>query len=238
MLNPDPNSNSNPNPTSSPNPNPNSNSNLNPHSDPCPNRHHHLIPNPHLPHIHSGEGRVSFPVTKPERACLAATDDNFHRASFTNYGAWVDVAAPGVQILSTFLSGGYGLMSGTSMACPVISGVLGLMLSAAPGRPRQDYLDCLYQSAKDISTISSNIGESSRRLGCMFECVRTCLNAIQRVRAFPNRGDVKARGAIGWVAKGATAAWERDGEACAEALVQMSCADERAKVCAGGCVGE
>ena len=52
-------------------------------------------------------------------------------ASFTNWGAWVDISAPGVDIMSTYTvdDGSYGLMSGTSMACPHISGILALGMS-------------------------------------------------------------------------------------------------------------
>lgn len=53
-------------------------------------------------------------------------------SSFSNYGAWADVSAPGSNILSTSLSNGYEYMSGTSMAAPVVSGVCALYLSVYP----------------------------------------------------------------------------------------------------------
>jgi parallel beta-helix repeat protein len=61
---------------------------------------------------------------------VAATDEIDHKASFSNYGNWITVAAPGVNILSTFTGGsGYELKNGTSMACPLVAGVVGLILS-------------------------------------------------------------------------------------------------------------
>jgi hypothetical protein len=52
------------------------------------------------------------------------------RSPSSNYGSWVDVAAPGTSILSTYLNGGTETLTGTSMAAPVVSGVASLMTSA------------------------------------------------------------------------------------------------------------
>ncbi len=51
------------------------------------------------------------------------------RSSFSNYGDWVDIAAPGTSIYSTLPGNAYGDMSGTSMACPHVSGVAALIVS-------------------------------------------------------------------------------------------------------------
>jgi subtilisin family serine protease len=54
---------------------------------------------------------------------VASTDINDVRSSFSNYGEWVDIAAPGSNIYSTWTGSGYNSISGTSMACPHVSGV-------------------------------------------------------------------------------------------------------------------
>ncbi|MGQ0795412.1 MAG: S8 family serine peptidase [Nitrosopumilaceae archaeon] len=54
------------------------------------------------------------------------------RASFSNYGSTVDIAAPGVQIWSTYLNGGYNTLSGTSMASPHVAGAAALYKSNNP----------------------------------------------------------------------------------------------------------
>jgi thermitase len=72
-----------------------------------------------------------YPGAYPEVVSVAATDSNDRPASFTTRGAWVDVSAPGVNILST-VPGGYTRMSGTSMASPVVSGIFGLVSALHP----------------------------------------------------------------------------------------------------------
>ncbi len=70
-----------------------------------------------------------YPAGYANSIAVASTTNTDARSSFSNYGNWVDVAAPGSSIYSTLRSGGYGNMSGTSMACPNVAGLAGLVWS-------------------------------------------------------------------------------------------------------------
>jgi thermitase len=79
----------------------------------------------------SGLGSANAPASCDKVLAVAATDANDSRASFSNYGANVHVAAPGVSILSTDYVGGFVLKSGTSMASPHVAG-LAALVAATP----------------------------------------------------------------------------------------------------------
>jgi subtilisin family serine protease len=97
-----------------------------------------------------------YPSSYPPVMAVAATDHNDHRASFSTYGNWVDIAAPGVNVYSTFTDNSYAWLSGTSMACPHVSGVAALIISQFGGPafyPNQVW-DRLQATADDIDNIN------------------------------------------------------------------------------------
>ena len=65
---------------------------------------------------------------------VAALNSNGSKANYSNYGDFVDLAAPGTGIYSTVTGGGYRNMNGTSMACPHVSGVAALIVSMCGGQ--------------------------------------------------------------------------------------------------------
>jgi subtilisin family serine protease len=78
-----------------------------------------------------GAATPSYPAAYPGVIKVGATDSTDAVASFTN-GGWT-ILAPGVSILSTYLSANYATMSGTSMATPHIAGICALAWAAHPG---------------------------------------------------------------------------------------------------------
>ena len=96
---------------------------------------------------------------------VAAVDHLDNLAYFSNYGVnTVDIAAPGVNILSTLPGNQYGSYSGTSMATPHVTGALSLYWDANPNATYKEVISALYQSADTVSTLTNYVGGGGRRL--------------------------------------------------------------------------
>jgi thermitase len=81
---------------------------------------------------------------------VSATDNYDAKASWSSYGSFVAVAAPGTTIWTTNRGGGYGQWQGTSFASPVAAGVVALMMSAKPTLPNAQIESLLYSTAVDL----------------------------------------------------------------------------------------
>ena len=83
---------------------------------------------------------------------VAATDQNDARASFSSYGAYVDLSAPGVSLYTTTKGGGYANASGTSFASPVVAATAALMMSANSKSTPADIDNYLTSKSLDLGT--------------------------------------------------------------------------------------
>jgi serine protease len=94
---------------------------------------------------------------------VAATDSNDRLASFSNFGATsVDIAAPGVGILSTTLNNTYSSFNGTSMASPHVAGAAALVWAANPSLTYSQVIQRLYVSADPVSGLAGKVATGGR----------------------------------------------------------------------------
>ena len=84
---------------------------------------------------------------------VTAVDQSGNLASFSNYGpTTVDIAAPGVSILSTYPTklGGHAVLSGTSMATPFVAGVVSLLVGLHPNWTAEQLVQQVIATAKPL----------------------------------------------------------------------------------------
>ena len=93
---------------------------------------------------------VDFPARYSAVIGVGAVDSSSRRATFSSTGPDVEVAAPGVNILSTYTGGQYAYMSGTSMATPYVAGQLALLKQAYPELSNEELRMVLTDHARDL----------------------------------------------------------------------------------------
>jgi thermitase len=91
----------------------------------------------------------SYPATDYVTS-VSASDTTNSITSWSSYGSYVDLAAPGVGIYTTAQGGGYASVSGTSFSSPVVAGVYGLMISANPTLGPTQLDGIIFSTATDI----------------------------------------------------------------------------------------
>jgi thermitase len=97
-----------------------------------------------------GSAALTFPAAYPQVISVAAVDRRDQRAPFSTANSDVEVAAPGVDILSTWNDGGYRTESGTSMATPFVAGVAALIAGHDPGGGPAAWRAKLTSTADDL----------------------------------------------------------------------------------------
>jgi subtilisin family serine protease len=100
----------------------------------------------------SGTTTQFFPAADPRAISVAATTVTDRRYSWSNFGPWVRVAAPGCNV-APILAGGYGNFCGTSSATPVVAGLVALELSAVPTATPQQVEQAIQGAAVPLPAI-------------------------------------------------------------------------------------
>lgn len=98
--------------------------------------------------------RRRFPAGFTGMIAVGSTDENDKKSTFSNFGNWITVSAPGTNILSTlptYMSpSGYGRLSGTSMAAPLVTGLAALVRSQSKNLSPENISKLLKSSADDL----------------------------------------------------------------------------------------
>lgn len=130
----------------------------------------------------SNSSAIFYPAGYNGVISVASTTTDDTKSSFSNFGTWVKISAPGSAILSTVPFGNYANNSGTSMASPMVAGLLGLMKSLNPGMPNQDLIQCLYSTADNLTNVNpgfpGQLGSGRINAGKAMACVAATLNNV------------------------------------------------------------
>ena len=95
-----------------------------------------------------------YPAAYEHVIAVASTDIHDAKSGFSNFGNWVDVSAPGQYIYSTlsYSNSSYGYLSGTSMSCPLVAGLCGLIKSMNPELTVDDIENRIKSTADKIDS--------------------------------------------------------------------------------------
>ncbi|WP_263785909.1 S8 family serine peptidase [Salinibacter grassmerensis] len=105
-----------------------------------------------------------FPAAYDPIVSVASTDQGDNVSTFSNYGEWVDIAAPGTGILSTWIAGqgnvedNFQFLSGTSMASPHVSGAAALVVSEFSDVSSPDQVESILEESADDVGATLDIG--------------------------------------------------------------------------------
>lgn len=97
----------------------------------------------------SANSTPQYPAACNHVVAVTATTSTDSLASFSSYGNWVTVSAPGKSILTTSNGGGYSYASGTSFSAPITAGLGALILSVNPNLTATQVVDIIKQGVDD-----------------------------------------------------------------------------------------
>jgi len=104
----------------------------------------------------SNNQNPSYLGGRPDVVTVASTDQNDFKSSFSNYGTWVDISAPGTAIYSTYFNDAYSILDGTSMAAPHVVGLAALIWASEPGLTDLEVIARILSTADNIDSLNPN----------------------------------------------------------------------------------
>lgn len=129
-----------------------------------------------------GNSDMTYPASLPNVLSVAATDDYDTKASFSSYGTWVDVSAPGIDIYSTYPTSSYTNMDGTSMAAPLVAGLCGLIASINTNITNIEIVNCIKSTTQNINSLNpSYVGQLGTGRINAYEAIKCMLPCSQNV---------------------------------------------------------
>lgn len=109
-----------------------------------------------------GENSVLYPAKFDKVIAVSAIDENNYIASFSSRGPEIDLAAPGVNIYSTYKGASYKTLSGTSMAAPHVTGTIALLLSKPEKCDLNQDGKCSVEEVENkLKSTALNLGDSN-----------------------------------------------------------------------------
>lgn len=143
---------------------------------------------------------------------VSATNSADNVTSWSTYGNWVDVGAPGEGIRTTFNGGGHGTTSGTSFSAPIVNGVVAMMMLTHPSGSADDIEQMLFDNCVDLGAPGEDIYSGNGRPN-FFKCMRAASEAEYGVTntiamTGPSTANVGQNVTYDWTGAPANSSWK------------------------------